>query len=52
MPKYEFEITLQNKQKIADASKKFRAYTRMANSPKVEHKSFTRSLIPSFILKK
>ena len=37
----EVEITLENKQNIAEANKKLRTFARMAMSPKVESTSFT-----------
>ena len=40
--RYDVEITLENKQNIAEASKKLRAFSRMAQSPKVESTSFTK----------
>ena len=45
------EMTIDSKTSSAEAQRRLRAYSRMARSPKVEHHSFTRSLIPKFMQK-
>ena len=42
--KEEFDITLNNKQSIADASKKLRVFSRMALTPKIKTKSFASTI--------
>jgi hypothetical protein len=45
MSKHEMEITLENKMNIADASKRLRAFGRMARSPKTESTSFPQKFL-------